>query len=212
MNSNDTTSLRSPKQDQCKYVSVDKGTVSECSWSMAKSNAVAPSTLARFRSAPAAFRNSKAWLWRFISGCFKTKKHRIQEIHQFIINLHQSWKYLKIFHRPFSNFTIWTRIIWRIWQSFPCLCLAIGGSNKNWSKTQSLIASIRQCQSWSSCGLRLKGVAPAANGGAGEGFTALEKNLFLGPGALMSAPLSTSHFKFLATLEFWSHRSPSPWI
>lgn len=87
-------------------------------------------------------------------------------------------------------------------QSFPCLCLAIGGSNKNWSKTQSLIASIRQCQSWSSCGLRLKGVAPAANGGAGEGFTALEKNLFLGPGALMSAPLSTSHFKFLATLEF----------
>ena len=104
MNSNDTTSLRSPKQDQCKYVSVDKGTVSECSWSMAKSNAVAPSTLARFRSAPAAFRNSKAWLWRFISGCFKTKKHRIQEIHQFIINLHQSWKYLKIFHRPFSDF------------------------------------------------------------------------------------------------------------
>ncbi len=106
------------------------------------------------------------------------------------------WRYLKIFD-PFNftlnslNFTLNS-----------CLCLAIGGSNKNWSEAQSLIASIRQCQSWSSCGLRLKrftrvtGVE-AMNIWIPHLLHELLFSLSFRPGALMSAPLSTSHFKFL---------------
>lgn len=50
------------------FVEVWQGAVSECSWSIARSKAVAPSCLARFRSAPADFRNSNTWAGKLLSA------------------------------------------------------------------------------------------------------------------------------------------------